>query len=136
MTVCRQCKEDFLPSDFYDLTSSPTGKHPNCKWCCKVNRGLESVRKRDKRSKVSVRQRVRAMGLGIKYDPDITLAGVYKKDRGICYLCKKWVQPRHASMDHKKALTNGGTHTHDNVALTHLRCNLVKGDRDHVQYVI
>jgi len=67
------------------------------------------------------------MNLGIKYDVDILLVGVFKKARGICYLCGHWVQPRHASMDHVKALTNGGTHTHDNVRLTHYKCNLRKG---------
>lgn len=126
---CRQCGNVYALTFYYNLERSPDGKHPECIQCCKVNRALDQVRKRDKRNKISVRQRVRAINLGIKYDADITLAVVFKRDRGICYLCRTWVTPGQASMDHKLALTNGGTHTWDNVRLTHLTCNLRKGKK-------
>lgn len=126
---CRTCGNYKSPDQYYSLASGPDGLHPDCKDCCKVSRALENVRKRDKRSKISVRQRVRAQGLGIKFDADITLAKIFKRDRGHCHLCTKWVQPRHASMDHDIPLSKGGTHTWGNVRLTHIKCNLRKGDR-------
>lgn len=126
---CRCCKELLPLDDFYDLSRGPGGKHPNCKTCCKVSRALEAVRRRDKRSKISVRQRSRAISLGVEYDPTVKLVEVYRQSRGICYICGEWVKPKDASMDHVLALTNGGTHTYENLRLTHLQCNLRKGAR-------
>ncbi len=126
---CRGCGNYKRLEEFYNLTSSPDGLHPDCKACCKVSRALEAVRKRDKKSKISVRQRVRAQILEVECDRTVTLAGVFKKDRGICGLCKKWVQPKKASMDHIQPLSKGGAHIWSNMQITHLRCNLVKGDR-------
>ena len=134
MKTCRNCEAELPLTEFYNLTSSEDGKHPECKSCCKVNRALEGVRKRDKRSKMSTRQIHRARYLGVAIDEDIKLVEVFRRERGICYICKRWVQPRHASMDHEKPLSKGGTHTWDNVRLTHLVCNLVKGDRPAHKY--
>ena len=105
------------------------GWNAYCKQCCKVNRGLESVRKRDRKNGISYRQEYRARELGVEMEEGITLAIVYRRHFGICALCKTWVQPKHASMDHTKPLSRGGTHTHDNVQLTHVKCNLRKGHR-------
>ncbi len=127
MKRCVGCM-NIKPADaFYDSKSSADGKNRYCIQCCKVNRSLESVRKRDKSSKMSFRQRHRAQNLGVVCDNTITLAGVFKRDRGICQVCKMWVQPRRASMDHTFPLSKGGTHTWDNIQLTHLICNLRKG---------
>ena len=110
MKACRTCEEVKPLGEYYNLAKSEDGKHPDCKACCKVSRSLEAVRKRDKKNKISVRQRVRAMNLGIAYDKDVTLAKVYKKDRGICYICGKHVPPGKASMDHVHPVSKGGTH--------------------------
>ncbi len=133
MALSRQCRScgDYHPETFYyKLKSSEDGLHPSCKQCCKLSRSLEAVRKRDKKSKLSVRQRVRAMNLGIVYEV-VLLVEIFRKDRGMCYLCKKWVQPRKASMDHEVPLSKGGVHLYANVRLTHLKCNLRKGSRMH-----
>lgn len=49
---------------------------------------------------------------------------------GICYLCNKKVNfklkyphPRSKSFDHVVPLSKGGSHSQENVKLTHLRCN-------------
>lgn len=114
---------------FYASQLNDDGLNRYCKSCCKVNRALENVRKRDKKSKISFRQRHRATLLGVACDNSINLVQVFKRAYGMCALCKKWVQPRHASMDHAFPLGKGGTHTWDNVQLAHLKCNLRKGDR-------
>lgn len=52
-----------------------------------------------------------------------------------CYLCKDAIDPhrrcpdwRAATIEHIVPLARGGTHTWDNVAPAHYRCNMDKGD--------
>lgn len=54
-----------------------------------------------------------------------------------CYLCGlpidfdlNWPDPQSPSLDHVTPLARGGTHTLDNVAMTHLRCNIRKGAKE------
>ncbi|MGV9800495.1 HNH endonuclease [Mycobacterium sp. NPDC003449] len=64
---------------------------------------------------------------------------IFKRDNWICHLCGMAVDPSlshpdpmSASLDHITPLSDGGTHTEDNVACSHLRCNLSKGNRFEV----
>lgn len=135
MKRCVGCDEKKSLDEFYDSSNKnhKDGKNPYCKPCCKVNRALEAVRKRDARSKISIRQRNRAQSLGVTFDANITLVEIFRRDRGMCGLCHQWVQPKHASMDHTVPLSwgeaQGGTHTWSNVKLVHIKCNLRKGNR-------
>ncbi len=124
--LCGLIKEKSL---FYKNTNTTDKLNRYCIKCCKVNRALEAVRKRDKKSKISMRQRHRAGVLGVACDDTIKLVGVYKADLGVCTICKAWVKPKHASMDHIIPLSKGGTHTWPNIQLVHLVCNLRKGNR-------
>jgi hypothetical protein len=79
------------------------------------------------------RRRVRINGG--KLEP-VTLQGIYKRDKGICYLCQekvdislKFPHPMSASRDHVKPVSKDGDHTWENVKLTHLVCNMRKSDR-------
>lgn len=63
-------------------------------------------------------------------------AEVYERDGWICQLCEQpvdqataWPHPLSPSLDHDRPLSKGGTHTWDNVQLSHLRCNVSKGNR-------
>lgn len=58
---------------------------------------------------------------------------VYKRDNGLCYICSQvidvlleWPHPKSFSIDHIIPLSKGGDNTLNNVASTHLRCNLSK----------
>jgi hypothetical protein len=58
---------------------------------------------------------------------------VFKRDNGTCYICSEnidvlleWPHPKSFSIDHVVPLSKGGNNTLDNVASTHLRCNLSK----------
>src|SRR3989304_6014662 len=109
------------PEDqFYESAASPDGLNRYCIQCCKVNRSLEAVRKRDKKSKISMRQRHRAGVLGVECDHTILLVEVFRIHRGICAICNEWVAPGKASMDHTQPLSKGGTHVWSNVQLVHL----------------
>ncbi len=126
---CVGCGRFKHRAQYYKSSSTEDGLNRYCKHCCKVNRGSEAIRKREKTSKLSMRQRHRAHTLGVECDETITLNKIFQRDEGMCGICKKWVQPRLASMDHVQPLSKYGTHTWDNIQLTHLKCNLQKGDR-------
>jgi ribosomal protein S27E len=68
-------------------------------------------------------------------DYSITLTKLVKRDKGICYICGKKVNMKadsnsdwYGSIDHVKAIANGGNHTWDNVKLAHRYCNIMKSD--------
>ena len=126
---CKRCAYTKDAREFYPLARSDDGLHPHCKRCCKITRGADAVRKRDKRNNISTRQYHRAIALRVEADRSVTLAKIYLRADGICASCNKWVQPRHASPDHIQPLSRGGTHTWGNMQLMHLKCNLRKGNR-------
>lgn len=75
-------------------------------------------------------------------DTDITVEGLFRRDKGICYLCGgkcdfedytvcngnfiagDW----YPSIDHVVPVAKGGTHQWNNVRLAHRRCNYLKSD--------
>lgn len=52
---------------------------------------------------------------------------IYQRDGDICYLCGRKVLKKERHVDHVVPLSRGGTHTEDNLRVTHARCNLIKG---------
>lgn len=76
-------------------------------------------------------------------DKDITVKGLYKRDKGICYLCGEKCDfedytvkngffiagNRYPSIDHIVPLAKGGKHSWDNVRLAHRICNSIKRDK-------
>lgn len=88
------------------------------------------------RTKTARENRRRARKRATQVD-DFTNMEIYERDGWRCHICKRQVltQPRRkrdplmASLDHIVPLSQGGTHTRDNVACSHLRCNLRKHAR-------
>jgi 5-methylcytosine-specific restriction endonuclease McrA len=54
---------------------------------------------------------------------------IWTRDQGICYLCNQSVDRKDCHFDHIIPLAKGGTHTADNIAVTHALCNQRKSDR-------
>ena len=59
------------------------------------------------------------------------------RDGWICQLCGDsvdrglvWPDPDSQSLDHKVPLSKGGSHSLENCQISHLRCNLSKGNRE------
>ena len=75
------------------------------------------------------------------YVDDIDLHELYRRDKGICYLCGglcDWNDVRYShgiphalanypSREHIKPLSKGGLHSWENVRLAHIGCNSSKG---------
>jgi 5-methylcytosine-specific restriction endonuclease McrA len=55
-------------------------------------------------------------------------ARLYERQNGLCYLCGNPLGERY-EVDHKVALTNGGTNALRNLCVVHRTCNLKKGAR-------
>ena len=88
----------------------------------------------------SRKEHIRRMRIKAKSD-NISLALLLERDKYICWICKKKVDPNdyciqsdgtfiagnnYPSIDHVVALKNGGTHTWNNVRLAHMICNTRK----------
>ena len=79
-------------------------------------------------------------------DNDISIQGLYKRDKGICHICGlvcNWNDYKvrneavicgdwYPSIDHVVPLSKGGAHAWRNVMLAHRRCNYIKSDGDAV----
>jgi len=61
-------------------------------------------------------------------DKDISIGALYERDKGVCGICKELVSTK-PSIDHIKPISKGGTHIWDNIQLTHLKCNIRKGNK-------
>jgi len=46
-----------------------------------------------------------------------------------CYLCLKPIEFGQDSIDHRTPLSRGGTNAYNNLGVTHLKCNLIKGKK-------
>lgn len=79
-----------------------------------------------------------------KVNSGITIERLIKRDGCKCWLCGKPVNKNdyevrssgtfiagasYPSIDHVVALANGGSHSWDNVRITHMRCNTIKRDK-------
>ena len=76
-------------------------------------------------------------------DDDITVLGLFLRDKGVCAICGKRCDTNdfeikgdafvagnnYPSIDHIVPLSKGGEHSWDNVQLTHRICNIRKSDR-------
>lgn len=97
-----------------------------------------SRRRSNRQKEVSRRHKLRENG---PIDWDISIASIIHRDGTACYLCGSEVDisvhHNHSnapSIEHVKAVANGGTHTWDNVRLAHRRCNWEKSDTPLEQY--
>jgi len=63
-----------------------------------------------------------------KQSPKVDLNWLYRKYRGICWICRKFCPRDQASRDHIKPESLGGGHEKENIALAHKVCNSKRGN--------
>lgn len=120
--VCKECGTVFY------------SEYQNALYCSSK---CKNKRKRKARNNS---HRARCRKYGTIYDSSVTLEKVIKRDNNTCQICGKpcdpndnewgYSGPTYPTIDHIKALRNGGTHTWDNVQLAHAICNSYKRDLD------
>lgn len=97
----------------------------NARYCSSIcERRCQRRRGKQVRSK-----RIRSTA---KRDP-ISLPTIAERDGWRCHICKRKVRRSTWSLDHLVPLASGGTHTYDNVALAHHRCNTLRGSAGAAQ---
>lgn len=58
----------------------------------------------------------------------VNLDWLYKKFRGVCWICRRFVPRDQASRDHIVPESLGGGHEKSNIALAHKKCNSRRGN--------
>ena len=80
----------------------------------------------------SARGYYRALRKGA-YVEKLDIRTIYKRDKGICGICCKTVARADSSLDHIQPISRGGVHAAYNVRISHLACNLSRGNRGAAQ---
>lgn len=118
--VCDNCGSLFVGSNKYCSKRCADRRHEHIK----TRRRIERARKNG------------------AIDNDITLDKLIKRDNNICYICNKECNlldyvykgnvfiagNYYPSIDHVIPISKGGTHTWENVKLSHFICNSLKSD--------
>lgn len=68
----------------------------------------------------------KAMRRGAKRVGRISFERIKTRDKMVCHLCRKRVSLKVLEFDHVIPLAAGGSHTEDNIAVSHRRCNRSK----------
>lgn len=132
-SICKAIK--FLQCEYCGRTFEQ--HYGNCFCSEKCRKKQYNLRKRRKRS-VRTKQAKR----NGNYDKSITLAKVYKRDHGVCYICGKHLilnddynRSGAPTIEHVVPICKGGTHTWDNVRLACRACNIAKGTKLLKEYI-
>lgn len=133
--TCLVCSEKFTPA------------RRDAKYCskeCRDRRSRQRVRKRRYTDADRARdQRKQALRRGAATGRPVVLCEIGDRDDWQCELCgnpvDRWLEypdPLSPSLDHILPVSLGGIHDPSNVRVTHLRCNIRRGNRiDHVAEV-
>lgn len=103
---------------------------------CKTPGQAASAREYMRRRRAAVTAARRAAKAAGEQYVEPTLAMVFAKDNGVCYLCGcrcsepggSRSDPRRATMDHVVALSNGGLHMLENLRCCCFTCNRAKSN--------
>jgi 5-methylcytosine-specific restriction endonuclease McrA len=112
--LCPTCGDTFT-----DVVRGLTAPSRYCSQVCA---------KRDARRNRKHQRRARMRG-----GDRIGLAALAKRDGWRCHICKRRVSASTWSVDHLVPLSDGGSHTWQNVALAHHRCNSLRSNTGAAQ---
>ena len=117
-----------------------------CAVCGKITTNPKycSVECRKKANNKAGENRRRVMITDAMVDKDITVAGLFKRDNGVCYLCGGKCNTEdyivrdnvfiagdwYPSIDHVVPLVKGGKHAWNNIKLAHRICNSKKSSNE------
>lgn len=58
---------------------------------------------------------------------------LYRRDKGICQLCKRPVSFKEMSLDHMTPKSKGGSNQYYNLQISHSCCNWIKGSDEQLE---
>ena len=123
---CHHCGDELFPayfknSSWYAKRGVRQGKHGHCRFCAKQKMKMRpSSKAASKRREATKRG---AVGAGESVQKEI----LYAAQDGHCKDCKVWFPMRELELEHRIPLSQGGTHTYDNLVLSCGPCNRSKG---------
>jgi len=108
----------------------------NPKYCCQSCRNKANWAAKEHRRRARMKTQM--------IDSDITVEGLFRRDKGVCAICGKRCDLEdytvrdgifiagdwYPSVDHIKPISKGGLHSWGNVQLAHRRCNTLKSDNE------
>lgn len=143
---CNMCGFDYprTPEYFYRNKASKDGLMYQCKECSKrygkeikpYNPDVQArAMKRWRQTENGKRWHIMSLGQRRAMQHEngkcerIYRDVVWSRDNGICHICNKPCDIDRWHLDHIIPLSKGGTHTYDNVAVSHVTCNIRKKDK-------
>jgi 5-methylcytosine-specific restriction endonuclease McrA len=124
--TCTHCASPFTPRSGPQLVCSP-----ECRSAVKDQR--ERVRRTTDKYRDGIAHKNHIRRTAERTGDRITRTHVWERDMGMCHICKQATDRNDWHLDHITPLARGGTHTWDNVAVSHASCNLAKGVRTEWQ---
>lgn len=143
---CTKCKETKTSDNFNRCNLYGSGLQEKCrscdnKWVSEWDKAnAEAVKKKqadwykNNPDKVHAKRTKRRLLKSEAYVEHVEISVLRERDGDNCIVCKEPIDfslsnrdPMMVSLEHVVPLSKGGTHSYDNTALSHLRCNMSKG---------
>lgn len=137
--VCNMCP-NAIPVSAKAQAKSCSVKCQQASWYEENERRLRSAAREwslaNPEKVIDYRHRRRSRKRNAPYEMNIDVLAVCERDNFECWICDtpvdmtlKHPNPLSKNLDHIIPLARGGTHTFNNLALSHSKCNLKKGTR-------
>jgi hypothetical protein len=140
--TCYICKKEKVNQEFYESSAiKDYGLNRACKECCSVLNEQRKKRKQEKNENKFVKNNHRNKWLMsvaeynarqkaiIMNSPKVEKVDYYQifQEEKMCYICKKEIfDNQFIAFDHVHPLAKNGTHTKENIKITHFICNARK----------
>ena len=126
-SYCRKCQNPMVLQQYYNHKAAwlayRKANHQR-RWA--HNRALAKLwRKNNHTRYLGHMRRYQAMKRGATVE-NVNYDAIWERDNGICYICGLFILREDVHFDHVIPLSKGGSHTYENVRVTHSRCNLSK----------
>jgi 5-methylcytosine-specific restriction endonuclease McrA len=125
--ICRECKRAY-GREWYRRNPEGQKARSRANYAANRQKKIDYQKEYYRNNYDAVRDNIRKRNAAQYTDvlEDVVLWEVYKRDNGVCGICSRAVKWEDTTIDHVKALSQGGTHTYDNVQIAHLVCNTTK----------